>query len=112
MISEESVALKYIFKSNYDERSNIVTFNGREYSYNDIFDDGDLYIYIYKCEMTKPRIIQEETREIDAEMDEIQKITEEQFLEWKKFRKYENKTQRSLTGKDIWESKKLEEPIE
>lgn len=112
MASEESMALKYIFKNDYDEASKTVMLNGREYSYRDVPDSEDLYTYIYKCEIAKPGNVPEKPKEIDAEVAEIQKITEEQFLEWKNSRICADTTHKALTGRDIWESRRTEEPIE
>lgn len=111
-ISQEE-ALKYIFKADFDQLTNTVTFNNIKYK---LEDHENLYLAIYKSETERPlnEQKQETTREIDAEIpEEVYKITEEQFLKWKKDRNYlKNQEKIEITGKSIWENKKAEEPVE
>lgn len=106
---DESSALKHIFKNEYNEATGTVLFSGTKYTREEA--EGDLYSFILKNILSQPVKQEERTREIDAEMVEVYKITEEQFLEWKKKRSVSEKSG-SLTGKEMWESRRMEEPSE
>lgn len=92
---EEAEALKWIFKSDYKEDGSIV-FNGRVYS------GPDVYLQIYHARSEEATV--ERGRVIDARVEIVEKITEEEFIKWKRSRGGVLLDKKGKTGREIWES--------
>lgn len=113
----EENALMLIFKNGYDKYNKTVTFNAKTYSYADYTEAAkdqvytNFYAYIFRNAETAKKTEEESRAVFDTGTVEVEKITEEQFLNWKESRKrkVEKKAQ---TGKEIWKTRKTEEPIE
>jgi hypothetical protein len=101
---DEIEALKYIFKQQFNEETKAVIFNSKTYSYTDYVRDSQhsktFFSYILQNEETVESSVNVKPQ-IDAQVVEVEKITEEQFKEWKLRRKSEVVDDK-MTGKAIW----------
>lgn len=108
---DEVSVLKYIFRGEFREDTGIVTFNNRKYNYNEFLEnsaiEGTFFSFIYRKEEEVTEHKTEYTPQIDANMIDVQKITEEQFYEWKKSQVIKEGNGK-VTGKMIWMEKKRE----
>ncbi|KAM0680356.1 hypothetical protein GINT2_001412 [Glugoides intestinalis] len=114
----EENALMLIFKKLYDKDSKTVTFNAKTYSHAEYMEAAkeekaytNFYAYIFRNVETAKKIEEEERPMFDTGVIEIEKITEEQFLNWQQSRK-KKVEKKAQTGKEIWKTRKAEEPVE
>ena len=102
---DESSALKFIFRDSFNEKTGIVHFNNKIHSYSEFLqqkkENNTFFGFILQREEEIIENRQEIRPEIDVNMAETTKITEEQFLEWKKNRRIFKK-QTKVTGREIW----------
>ena len=100
---DEIHALKYIFRTQFDEVAGTVTFNNKTYKYSNL-EEETFFGHILRSEENS-ETVKEIKPQIDAQVTDVEKITEEQFKEWKNKRKLKEVDER-MTGKMIWMEQK------
>lgn len=114
---DEISCLKYIFKDLQISESKevVIQFNGNIYSFGtekeSINGFKSIYDYILAKESSSEMKKNESSKEIESSNIEIAKITEEQFLEWKRMHQKQKKKE-ELTGKIIWKQMNSEDIYE
>lgn len=101
---DEIAALKLIFQNDFVDEETI-TFNGRNYSYSEFQrsragpTDCFFSFIMRREEETVAR--KESGPQFDTLVNDVKRITDEQFAEWKKNRRI-TQEQKAATGKAIW----------
>jgi len=93
LVVDEAEALKYIFKNEFSNNS--VIFNGKVYS------GTDIYLQIFNSGIEQSQ--SEKSKGIDTSVAVVERMTESQFLNWKKGRLVET-VKAAMTGREIWEA--------
>lgn len=102
---DEIQALKFIFRGEFNEETKTVTFNTRKYNYLEFLENKQgkdtFFSFILEKEEGASEVKAETKPQIDAYVAEVERITEEQFNEWKKNREVKLQNVKP-TGKMIW----------
>lgn len=99
-------ALKFIFREAFDEKARILLYNNQIFHFKN--EDEDFFLSVLNgIDFKANEASSKPVNEFDTNVEDIKKITEEQFIKWKDSKK-KDKIARKETGKELWLGKNRE----
>lgn len=98
-------ALKFIFRESFDENTGILFYNNQKFHFK---NEEDFFLTVLNgIDFKSNENASKPMNEFETNVEDVKKITEEQFYEWKKTKKVERASKKE-TGRELWLGKNRE----